>query len=78
VKFEALPTDDPARRKPDITRAYELLRWQPHVSLEEGLKLTIDYFVKTLVEHEDGVEVRGRDHALTRPRSLPSRELSSI
>lgn len=36
--------DDPERRKPDITKAKKLLGWQPKVSLEEGLKLTIAYF----------------------------------
>jgi dTDP-glucose 4,6-dehydratase len=36
--------DDPQRRKPDITRAKELLRWEPTTSLEKGLHLTIPYF----------------------------------
>ncbi len=46
VKIEFLPAleDDPKRRKPDITRATELLGWRPSVQLEEGLKKTIDYF----------------------------------
>jgi UDP-glucuronate decarboxylase len=39
-----LPKDDPRRRKPDITLATELLRWQPLVSLQEGLSKTIAYF----------------------------------
>jgi UDP-glucuronate decarboxylase len=39
-----LPQDDPRQRQPDITRARELLDWQPTVALEEGLKRTIDYF----------------------------------
>src|SRR5262249_31100340 len=37
IVFEALPEDDPHVRQPDITRARELLRWEPDVSLEEGL-----------------------------------------
>ena len=42
-----LPTDDPARRKPDISRAQELLgNWTPRVPLEEGLAATIDDFKK--------------------------------
>jgi dTDP-glucose 4,6-dehydratase len=36
--------DDPQRRQPDITRARELLSWEPKISLEEGLSLTIPYF----------------------------------
>ncbi len=39
-----LPQDDPQRRKPDITKASQLLSWQPKVTLEEGLKKTLDYF----------------------------------
>src|SRR5262245_53319174 len=42
VVFEALPIDDPQVRQPDITRAREVLGWQPQVSLEEGLRRTID------------------------------------
>jgi dTDP-glucose 4,6-dehydratase len=37
IVFEALPVDDPQVRKPDITRARELLGWEPQVRLEEGL-----------------------------------------
>ena len=36
--------DDPQRRQPDITRAKEILNWEPKVRLEDGLKATIDYF----------------------------------
>jgi UDP-glucuronate decarboxylase len=39
-----LPKDDPVRRNPDISRARELLGWEPKVSLEQGLSQTIDYF----------------------------------
>lgn len=45
-KFGPLPEDDPKRRKPNIGRAKRLLRWQPNVQLEQGLKLTIDSFRK--------------------------------
>lgn len=38
-----LPKDDPKRRKPDITKAKEIIGWQPTVSLEEGLKKTIEW-----------------------------------
>lgn len=42
--FQPLPQDDPARRKPDISRAKEILGWEPTVSLKDGLKKTVDYF----------------------------------
>jgi nucleoside-diphosphate-sugar epimerase len=41
---EELPEDDPKVRKPDITKAKSILEWEPKVSLEEGLKKTIEYF----------------------------------
>jgi dTDP-glucose 4,6-dehydratase len=44
VVFEPLPTDDPKQRQPDITRAKELLGWEPKISRQEGLKITYDYF----------------------------------
>jgi dTDP-glucose 4,6-dehydratase len=42
--FEPLPEDDPKRRQPDITRAREVLGWEPKVSLEIGLRETVAYF----------------------------------
>jgi dTDP-glucose 4,6-dehydratase len=44
IVFEPLPVDDPKVRQPDISRAKDLLGWEPRVPLEEGLKKTIDYF----------------------------------
>jgi len=44
IVFEPLPEDDPRQRQPDITKAREVLGWQPCVSLPEGLKLTLEYF----------------------------------
>lgn len=44
IKFTDLPEDDPKRRKPDIDRAKKVLKWQPKVGLEEGLKKTIEYY----------------------------------
>jgi UDP-glucuronate decarboxylase len=43
-----LPPDDPIKRKPDITKARQILEWEPTVSLEDGLKETIAYFRKIL------------------------------
>jgi dTDP-glucose 4,6-dehydratase len=42
IVFEALPTDDPQVRQPDITLARELLGWEPEVDLREGLRRTIE------------------------------------
>ena len=39
-----LPTDDPKQRRPDITKAQELLGWKPKVDRAEGLKITYEYF----------------------------------
>ena len=44
IVFRPLPQDDPKQRCPDITKARELLKWQPQVSLEEGLRRTIPWF----------------------------------
>jgi dTDP-glucose 4,6-dehydratase len=43
IVFEALPVDDPQVRQPDITRAQQVLGWEPQVPLEEGLRLTLAY-----------------------------------
>lgn len=48
--FETLPQDDPKQRKPDITKARELLGWEPRISLDEGLQKTIAYFEKVINE----------------------------
>ena len=44
IVFEPLPEDDPKRRCPDITKAKRILKWEPKVSLDEGLKLTLAHF----------------------------------
>jgi dTDP-glucose 4,6-dehydratase len=41
IVFEALPVDDPQVRQPDITRARQILGWEPEVSLDEGLRRTL-------------------------------------
>lgn len=48
--FAPLPSDDPERRCPDISLAKQALKWQPKVSLEDGLKQTIEYFQKKIEE----------------------------
>ncbi|HYI37579.1 MAG TPA: UDP-glucuronic acid decarboxylase family protein [Thermoleophilaceae bacterium] len=48
IVFEALPVDDPKVRQPDITRARELLGWEPEVELRDGLPKTVDYFRENL------------------------------
>lgn len=44
VIYKPLPQDDPKQRRPDITKARELLKWEPKVNRAEGLKITYDYF----------------------------------
>jgi UDP-glucuronate decarboxylase len=44
IAFHPLPSDDPRRRRPDITLARERLGWEPKVNIEDGLKKTIQYF----------------------------------
>jgi dTDP-glucose 4,6-dehydratase len=44
LSFVPLPVDDPAQRQPDITRARELLGWEPAISLADGLRRTAEYF----------------------------------
>jgi len=51
ISFKPLPADDPKQRKPDITKAKELLNWEPKVERSKGLKITYDYF-KSLPKEE--------------------------
>jgi UDP-glucuronate decarboxylase len=44
IVHKPLPADDPKQRRPDITLAKKILKWEPTVPLEEGLKRTIAYF----------------------------------
>jgi dTDP-glucose 4,6-dehydratase len=46
ITFEVLPEDDPVQRKPDISKINTSLRWAPKVSVEDGLKKTIEYYKK--------------------------------
>jgi dTDP-glucose 4,6-dehydratase len=51
IVYKELPTDDPKQRQPDITKAKQLLNWQPKVSRAQGLKITYEYF-KNLPKEE--------------------------
>ena len=48
IVFEALPIDDPQVRQPDITRAKQLLDWEPEVDIRDGLRLTIEHYAKVI------------------------------
>ncbi len=48
IRYEPLPQDDPKQRKPDITKARQLLGWEPKIDLESGLKLSVEYFREAL------------------------------
>ena len=48
IIFQPLPVDDPKTRQPDIAKAKELLHWQPEVSVDDGLKKTIEWFKENL------------------------------
>ena len=51
IRFEALPKDDPMQRQPDISKAKEILDWEPKINRAEGMKKTYDYF-KSLSKEE--------------------------
>ena len=48
IDYRPLPVDDPKQRRPDITKAREILGWEPKFNREEGLKLTYEYFKKVV------------------------------
>jgi dTDP-glucose 4,6-dehydratase len=50
ITFKPLPQDDPKQRQPDISRAKEVLGWEPKIAREKGLAMTYDYFKKQLTE----------------------------
>lgn len=52
--YHELPKDDPVRRCPDISRARDLLNWEPNVELKIGLAKTIEYFDQLLTEEQQG------------------------
>jgi UDP-glucuronate decarboxylase len=50
IIYEPLPSDDPTRRRPDLSLAMKKLNWKPVYDLEQGLKNTIEYFENKLKE----------------------------
>ena len=50
ITYEPLPEDDPKQRCPDITRAREVLGWEPQVPVKEGLRRTYEWFAKSMEE----------------------------
>lgn len=50
IIFQPLPEDDPLQRQPDISRAREILNWEPRISREEGMRKTFEYFKSLSVE----------------------------
>ena len=53
VTHKNLPTDDPQRRRPDISKAEEILSWKPKVKLKDGLTSTLDWFAEQLLQEEE-------------------------
>jgi dTDP-glucose 4,6-dehydratase len=53
LRYEAMPQDDPKQRRPDISKAKALLGWEPKIDLESGLKMSLEYFRKAVVEEAE-------------------------
>jgi len=56
IVYKPLPINDPLQRQPDITRAKEILGWEPKVSRQEGLKITFEYFKSLSKEYLESQE----------------------
>ncbi len=56
VIYKPLPQDDPKQRRPDITKAKEILNWEPKVNRAEGLKITYEYFKSLSKEQLEKIE----------------------
>lgn len=54
IEHRPLPTDDPRQRRPDISRARQVLGWEPKINLEQGLELSKNYFIKAIALEEAG------------------------
>ncbi|MGA7414739.1 MAG: UDP-glucuronic acid decarboxylase family protein [Bryobacteraceae bacterium] len=64
LAFHPLPSDDPRVRQPDISKAKRILGWEPRVSLEEGLGITIDFFRRQM---NSPVTAASRERSTSRP-----------
>jgi dTDP-glucose 4,6-dehydratase len=62
IVFKPLPKDDPMQRQPDITKAREILGWEPRVERAEGMKKTFDYFKSLSREELEKWEHRDFSH----------------
>lgn len=62
ISYEPLPQDDPKQRRPDITRARQLLGWEPKIQLEEGLRLSMSYFQQAI--EIENAEKAGKQHTV--------------
>jgi dTDP-glucose 4,6-dehydratase len=62
IAYEPLPQDDPKQRQPDITKARQLLGWEPKIDLTTGLRMSLDYFKKAVAdkrpEQKDALGIR--------------------
>jgi len=54
IEFRPNTADDPHKRKPDISKAKELLNWEPKISLREGLPLMVNDFRNRILEGDEG------------------------
>jgi UDP-glucuronate decarboxylase len=70
IVYRPLPTDDPQRRRPDITRAKQLLSWEPKVPLAEGLDYTIAWFRQALHEPQFIQRARRKTMPIRHPAGL--------
>jgi dTDP-glucose 4,6-dehydratase len=57
LAFEPLPEDDPKQRRPDITKAKQLLRWEPTIDLRTGLRMSLDYFRESVAAANPGLKL---------------------
>ncbi len=60
IKFQALPPDDPMQRKPDISLAKKLYKWEPTVSVDDGIKLMVEHY-ESQQRDPDRSRVAGKD-----------------
>jgi UDP-glucuronate decarboxylase len=70
IAYHPLPQDDPQRRRPDISKAKDLLGWEPRVPLAEGLRQTAAWFIATLGTQPVSGKRRATPSARTRPSNV--------